>query len=273
MDFPLEPTMTWQDHFATYGFAVLRGVMDRGWVNAAMAEVQRIVGQDLPPEQWTTGNVGARHIREEAQRSPILRAVYDDPNLRRLIDEMLGAGQWNGEREFQLFISPYNPDAAPHLPERGHLDFVECPIPIFGSGVMFQVALHRTEPMGGNIAIWPGSHRTVQRLLMENPDRQFPKDFDDRGGPCYQFVAEPGDVLFFSHLVYHEATVNHCPGRSPRVNLHGQANRARWLSRIDPSDPNLSVWERSLAQNGPYTATRDEERWCLDFRRQRRRTA
>jgi hypothetical protein len=47
-------------------------------------------------------------------------------------------------------------------------------------------------------------------------------------------------------------------GRTPRVALTGEVFRETFLTKVDPSEPDLSPWERSLALNGYYEETRPE---------------
>lgn len=268
--YPIEPGLSWQDHYAKYGFAVVRDVMAPDWLDRARAEAARLAGNDLPPEQWTTQNVGKLHIANEAVASPVFRDAYRDPGFAQLMDQLIGPGMWDGQPAFQLFISPFNPDAKAELCPWGHLDFPHSPIPILGSGAMAQIALYKSEPFSGNITVWPGSHIAVQRRLFDNPEVRYPQDFEDIAGQGepYEFVANPGDVMFFSHLIFHQGNANHAANRSPRVCLHMQVNREAWLNEIDPDQPDLSAWERSLAQNGYYRLPFDDKHRVLSFKGQ-----
>ena len=254
-----EPDLHWTDHYVKYGFAVRRGLVDRAFCARALDEVRSMLGQTLPLNEWTRENTGQRH--HIASENRVLRGVYDDPGLRAAIDEMFGGpGIANDQRQFQLFISPYDPDAKAQISPRGHIDFVKCNIPVFGSGFMFQVSLVKSEPFSGNITIYPGTHTHVQRLVMNDRSWRFPaNEADIPDVEPYEFVAEPGDVLFFHHLVCHSGNNCHSAGRSPRVVLHCQALRDEWLHEVDPDQPGLSPWERSLATNGRYVCDRDEK--------------
>ena len=138
---------------------------------------------------------------------------------------------------------------------------------------MFQVSLVKTEPFSGNITIYPGTHKKVQRVLADNPDLQYRTDpiiQELLEAEPFEFVAEPGDVLLFHHLVGHQGNLSHAAGRSPRVALHCQASCENWLREIDPAAQNLSPWERSLAfTGGTYRTRRDEEEWVREFAKTR----
>lgn len=261
-----EPNLHWTDHYVKHGFAVLPRLVDPEFIAEALEEVERLVGNGLPLEQWTSENVPKdRYSMPAAENSLILRKLYDQRRLRGAIDEMFGSPhEFNNERKFQLFVKPHDPAAKRELPRRGHIDFVNSPVPVFGSGFMFQVSLVDKEPFGGNITIWPGTHRLVQKCVMDDPEWQFPKNWDDiPPGEPFEFVPKAGDVLFFHHLVAHEG--NPCCTRMPRVSLHCQALRDEWPEEIDPSQPNLSPWARSLALNGRYRTCCDEKKMMLEY--------
>jgi hypothetical protein len=190
--------------------------------------------------------------------------------VRAVIDTMFGqADSWNGARDFQLFVHGYDPQAEARLCPRGHLDFVNCTVPILGSGFMFQVSLIDSEPFSGNITIYPGSHTSVQAALIEEPTREYPDDLDHLlAGEPYEFVAEAGDMLLFHHLVGHSGNPSHAAGQTPRVVLHCQACCHNWLDSIDPATA-ASPWELSLATNGAYTCVRDEKAARLADSRQK----
>ncbi len=277
MTFTIDRTAEWTDHYVEHGFVHLKGVVATEFTEPALQEAIQLVGNGLPPEKWTTHNAPKRSPVPMDQTS-VLPAVYDQPNIRFLIDTMFGSPElWTGERNFQLFISPYDEDAQPLLRSVGHIDFVNCPVPTLGSGFMFQVALAKSEPFGGNITIHPGTQKSIQRAVAQNPDLQYPKDLSTLlHAPPYEFVADPGDVLVFHHLVGHGSNPNHAANRSPRINLHCQALRKAWLKQIDPDEPGLSPWERSLAYAGKYRPRDDEERVMTDYYRrkqQQRETA
>jgi hypothetical protein len=261
-----EPTLPWTDHYVKYGFAVVRGILDRDYIAEALEEVKRLVGTTLPFEQWTVSNIPKEVWNQRGgPNTPVLNRIYDQPRVRAAIDEMFGSpDEFNNDRHFQLFVKPYDPAAKKNLVHRGHIDFVESPVPVFGSGFMFQVSLVDKESFGGNITIWPGTHKLVQKHVMDDPGWQFPKNWGDiPEAEPFEFVPRAGDALFFHHLVGHEG--NPCCTRMPRISLHCQGLRDAWLEESDPGKPNMSPWERSLALNGRFKTRRDEKKMMLDY--------
>lgn len=262
----VDPKLHWTDHYVEYGFAIVKRVIDPGYVAEALDEVKRFVGNNLPIEQWTAANVPkSKWTADGGPHTPVLNRIYDQPRVRAVIDEMFGdPTAFNNDRRFKLFIKPYDPSAKRALHPKGHIDFVNSPVPVFGSGFMFQISLVDKEPFGGNITIWPGTHKIIQRCAMNDMEWQFPKNWADvPDAEPFEFVPEAGDMLLFHHLVEHEG--NPCCTRLPRVSLHCQALREDWLTEIDPAESNLSPWARSLAQNGRFRLAYDEKKRMLDY--------
>ena len=188
--------------------------------------------------------------------------VYDQPGMRAAIDELFGSSEgWDGLRNYYLFVKPYEPDGEPVLETTGHVDFGGKLVPILYRGFKFMVSLVETEPFSGNFSVFPGSHTTALETMMKDPDLVSQSGaFEQVRRPHepYEFIAGPGDVIFFHHLVFHAGNPSHSANRRPRVALTGEAYGARWLTEIDPEAPNLSPWERSLAVAGPYSVQHDE---------------
>ena len=268
MTWQIDRSLHWTDHYVEYGFAKIDRAVGPEFTEPALAEVRRILGhENRPLNEWTSENTPTRSP-VPVDTLDVLPKVYDQPGVRDMLATMFGAlKDWNGERKFQLFLSAYDEKAQQVVRPTGHIDFVNTPVPVFGSGFVFQVSLVKSEPFSGNLSLYPGTHKVVQRTVMENPDFQYPKDLQHliRAEP-FEFVAEPGDIVLFHHLVGHGGNSNHATHRSPRVTLHCQGLRRQWLREIDPADCN-STWARSLATNGPYRARADEEQTILDYQK------
>jgi len=57
-------------------------------------------------------------------------------------------------------------------------------------------------------------------------------------------------VLLMQHHVGHAGNCNAATNHTPRVAIHSQAIAKDWPNEVDPSDPTLSPYMRSLAHNG-----------------------
>jgi len=271
MSFVIDESMHWTDHYAKWGFALVRNVVDQAFIDAALAEVRQLPGGEKPLTEWRSTDGVNGHFPYTGKNHTVLATVYDQPGVRKVIDEMFGSPDvWNGERAFQLFVNAFNPEAPASLSPRGHIDFVNCPIPLLGSGFMFQLSLVKTEPFSGNITIYPGTHKQVQKLILDDPNWRFPANQDMvEVSDVYEFVAEPGDMFLFSHLIFHAGNYNHAAGKSPRCCIHAQGLAKEWLSSIDPNEPNISPWKRSLAVNGAFNTRCDEEQMMKNHHKER----
>ncbi len=282
MSFSIDSSIPFADHFVKYGFAVLPGLVDRSFCAEALAEIRRLVDDDQPLEAWTTEKPGVINMpffedlgRDDRNSSAVLDRIFDQPELRAAVDELHGGPDvWDGVRNYYFFIKPYDPAGKMKLNlDMFHVDFGSSPPPTLYRGFLFMVSLVDTEPFSGNFTCRPGSHRIAQKTFIENPglvgnDPQV-KDSICDGLPVYEFVAKPGDVLLWHHLLYHEGNPSHSKNRKPRVALLGEAFREKWLREIIANDPTLSPWERSLAQNESHKPAHDVERFEREKRAKR----
>lgn len=277
MTWAIDRRLSWIEHYLEYGFALIKRAVGDEFIKPALEEVYSLQEHRLPLREWNKLNTPPRWTGD-ITRLKVLPQVYDQPGVRRIIDAMFASpNQWNGERHFQLFINPYDPEAKAEVCPEGHIDFVDCPIPVLGSGFMFQLSLVESEPFSGNLTLYPGTHKPVLELLKRDPSAQY------NGGESpirpllktepFEFVAEPGDMVIFHHLVGHAGNSSHAANRSPRVSLHCQANRKTWLKAIDPATPGLSPWEKSLTHGGAYTPPYDELETILAFRKKQKEAA
>jgi hypothetical protein len=271
MAWEIESGLDWTEHFVEYGFAVRRGLVDREFCDEALARVREIIDNDRPLQEWDSTNTETLHrpfYQGSTSPEPVLDRLMEQPRLRQAIAELFGdAGPWNEERNYYLFLKPYHEESRQQLSPRGHIDFTIQPAPALYRGFTFQLSLIDTEPFSGNLTVYPGTHKIVQKTLIEHPDAKFNSGMYDLPTPePFEFVAEAGDVLFMHHLIFHSGNASHADNRTPRVALHGEAFRDKWLKSIDPSRPGLSPWERSLAFNGPYTAPPEVEQIQMKHR-------
>ena len=264
MTFQLDESLHWTDHFVEYGFSVVKGLVDRSFCEEAVEQIKKIVDDPRPLDQWTSEKPGALHEPFRVARSdPVLEKIYEQPAVLDAIETMHGPGKWNGRETFYIFLKPYEPEAKQELSKSGHIDFGGDHIPILYRGFSMMVSLVDTEPFSGNFTCWPGYPRIIQKMLIDDPKLNAPggalECFKDKQLPePYEFVAEPGDCLFIHHLLLHSGNSSHSDNRKPRCALLFDAWRDEWLTEIDPADPDLSPWERSLAHNGPFKVYVDE---------------
>lgn len=275
--YPIDASLHWTDHFVEYGFAILRGLVSRDYCERAVAEMHRIVDDPRPLTEWTSDQPGNRYnipYYEDpgrcgtVERSPVLEQVFDDPDFLAMIDTMFGGPDvFDGVRNLIVMLRCYDPEGKPDAGSI-HMDYQSQPAPILARGFAAQVALSGTAPSGGNTLVWPGTHKQVQKALIDFPDRQFPDLYSEitLDMEPVEFVAEPGDVLLMHPIAVHSASLNQAPGRKPRIAIFTECYRSKWFTEIDPATPNLSPYERSIGLNGYYKDTRDNASSCRQSR-------
>jgi len=248
--------MHWTDFYVENGFAIVPDLVDRAYCDQALDEVRRVAGHGLPISEWTTANTPVLYtpyFQEAGTGNPVFDRLLDQPRLIAAIEEMFGGpGHWNQERNYYLFLRTFNPGGKPGLTPRGHIDFGNQPIPILYRGFTFQVLLADNEPFSGNLTLHPGTHKLVQKAIIDDPARQFSSGLCDDipQPPPVEFVGRAGDVCFMHHLVFHSGNDSHGANRRPRIAIHAEAFRDQWLAEVDPARGGLSPWERSVALNG-----------------------
>jgi hypothetical protein len=268
-----EPGLSWTDHYVRHGFAVAPGLVGRDFCAAAVDRVKEIIGATNAPNEWTTGThpvLYSPFFEGGNAPDPIFERLFEEPLLREAIEEMYGgAGHWDERKNYYLFLRPFNPESRRVLAPRGHIDFPGQGVPVLYRGFTFQVLLADNEAFGGNLTLYPGTHRVVQKALLDDPALPFPNGTADLPSPPpVEFVGKAGDACFMHHLVFHSGNENAAAHRSPRIAIHAEAFREAWLTGVDPGDPALSPWERSLALNGTVTTTPEIERENMRKRRE-----
>lgn len=285
MSFKIDESLHWTEHYVQHGFCVIRDSVSRDFCTHGIEEISKALDTDLPSNEWATETLSVEHGRGRVNvgndAEDFLNTIYDQPGFRNAIDTMFGSPDcWTGERHCSRpFVCVYDSENKPELAAVGHIDFVDVRVPVFGSGFVFQVSLVESEPFSGNITLYPGLHKTVQKRVSEDPgfrysdDARYSEAWYDLVGESepFEFVANPGDILFFHHLVPHAANVNAAAGRKPRVCIHGQVSNKDWPNEIDPTRPDLSPWERSLAHNGHIKLPYNEREVIAEAYRDRKR--
>ncbi|MCE9589720.1 MAG: hypothetical protein K8S99_04270 [Planctomycetes bacterium] len=271
MAFKIDTSMSYADHFVEHGFCVVKGALSPEYCRRGIEEYKKALGTDLPPNKWDSklfgleksgGRVGALPALQ-----PFIDTVYDQPGIRSIMETMLGPGEWSGKRHAAPFICVYHEGNKREVAEWGHVDFVRVRIPVIGNAFVLQASLIDTEPYSGNITIYPGWHKILQKVLLEQPDYWYADDGDAnnlwrRTVPKvepYEFVAEAGDALLMHHLVGHAGNANAAANRTPRVAIHCQVIAKQWPNEIDATRKDLSPYLRSLAHNGSFKLGFNEE--------------
>ena len=278
--FEIDTELHWTEHYVEHGFCVIKQAVPEKFCTRALAALQEALETTLPPNEWTVETIDPELVKNIRTRPPpAAESIYDEPGLLAILEAMFGTdSEWSGVRSASTFISLHDPADQPDKPQLtrwGHLDFVDRYIPVFGDGFTCQVSLVKSEPFSGNITIYPGWHKLVQKAIVENPDFRFFKESAPSWQAIvpqvepYEFVANPGDILLFHHLVGHGQNFNYCASGMPRVCIHFLAMGKAWLNGIDPSVPDLGPWKRSHAHNGKIDLPHDDKEMTIRSKQDR----
>ena len=109
MKFTVDQTKEWTQHYIDHGYAHLTGVFGEEFITPALAEVRRLMGNESPMREWTKENAKLTHTPRNKDFA-VLDGIYDQPGIRKMIDVMFApTDTWNGERSYQLFVTPFDP--------------------------------------------------------------------------------------------------------------------------------------------------------------------
>ena len=245
----LDSSLDWTEHYLRHGFCLLRGLLDPAAVDAALADVQRLVGDPRPILEWTAECRGQRYSVHYGGEAPAIDALFDQPKLAAALAQLFGARGFSlgssspgdaDRRHFSLWINPYDADARPRLQKFGHIDSGRP-----DRAMAVQIALAPTSAFSGNTTYFPGSHQTMFRWLRDNPDPSWPGGTYHqvpREQPPWEFIAQAGDVVFAHQLVLHAGNVSHAQDRRPRIAIRHEVFPAQGPLEGAPA----SVFDRSL---------------------------
>ncbi|WP_419999518.1 phytanoyl-CoA dioxygenase family protein [Streptomyces boninensis] len=187
----LELTHQQVQHFRTFGFLVLRGLLDADEAARLTAEVSESLRAAYGPG---LGDDGSDYLPLTADRTPFSQSlIADDPRLFQGSTELLGSA---------------TVPAAPEAVCFGHNFGWHTDIGPDVAGVTFLAHLQPRTAATGALRVVPGSHepsfaRRVQAYLGHDPGNQ---GFEGWPLPATVLETEPGDVLAFDvHLLHSSA--------------------------------------------------------------------
>jgi hypothetical protein len=252
--FVIDGSMHWTEHFVEYGFAVLRGLVDREFCAEALAEVGRVLPDARPPVEWTAENPGQKYtVFQPGENALLERMMFGQPRVAATIAELFGepAGTELTRTYYSLWLNPYQASARPSFRPLGHIDSGDP-----YRGISFQISLIDTEPFSGNMTVFPESHKVLHRVLLDHPEQAgVGGSFVELLRPlaAYEFIAQAGDVLLVHHLAFHSGNPSHAEARTPRVALRAEAFRPAGMTGVDPVRRGASAFERSLGHHGAFS--------------------
>lgn len=153
--------------FATDGYLVVPGVVPEALLAAVDREVDALVADDPVP----AGTVGMHSWFLEPRRLPAADAALRRSGALELAEELVAPHTLDhglNHIQIALNIPPY-----PHRPGGPHIDgHGPGQDPPFSFTMLAGIYLvDESEPMGGNVWVWPGSHLAHQQLFRQRGTR------------------------------------------------------------------------------------------------------
>lgn len=213
--------------FAEHGYLVLPGLVSGEALDAIDAEVERLIAAVPPP----AGTVGQHFYWRSPEQSPALFAPLHAPGgIIAAAEQLIAPGRVQlafNQAQVALNIPPYH-----HRPGRPHIDG-DAPGKPPGTFTLL-AGLLLTDQMaenGGNLWVWPGTHRAHAAFFAEHGARAF------SGYPAIelpqptQIRGRRRDVLLAHYLLGHNIGGNYEGDHIRRAlywRLQAKGHGARW---------------------------------------------
>jgi len=193
------PVLTPEDHrhFLEHGYVVVKNAVPPETLLAALAALE------AGAYSGSVGGADYRAVQGEAVSACITDTAHE------AIAELFGAGRpFDRVRHGDDMPRPYKPGADWPAP-RAHIDDDYPTLMPNGWAVGLFVFLTPVRPHGGAFVVFPGSHRRYQEALAATPGGILGAVAGrDLAGDPEEFLAEPGDILLFHHLLGHTGSEN-----------------------------------------------------------------
>ncbi|MBV9850432.1 MAG: phytanoyl-CoA dioxygenase family protein [Armatimonadetes bacterium] len=222
------PVLTAQDHehFLEHGYVVVKRAVPPETIAAAV--------EALEAGAYTgrVGDADYRPVRAEA----VAECVTD--TVHAAIAEIFGeAYPFDRSRHGDDMPRPYRPEAD-WPPPRAHIDDDYPTLMPNGWALGLFIFLTPVRPHGGAFVLFPGSYRRYQEALAASPDGILGVvAAPELAGEHQEFLAEPGDILLFHHLMGHAGSENVADPQT----RHALLSRWHPHARIVPGDKSLTA--------------------------------
>ena len=153
MAFEIDRSLDWSEQFIEHGFCVIKEAVSRDFCEFAIHAITSDLGTQLRTVDWDTESLDqglVKEIRNPAGQSENLKtaleSVYDQTYFVELVTEMLAPDKFVRDKRFaHCFISLREPGDVciedRQLAPYGHIDYVNCHIPMFGNGFSCDLVL------------------------------------------------------------------------------------------------------------------------------------
>ena len=217
------------DSFKQDGYLILRNFIDQASLENWRDQIWSELGSSLEtPETWPRNRGGLDGFCYDPPESTF--GLH--PSLTAIIQQF-GGGDFKLGDACPIIRWP-EPDQEWCLPQDGHIDAYGgrwLPFMVGATAYLYDVASR-----GGCLTVWPGSHHTAHRYILEHPehlDGSFAKvkGFnwnvfwkDGVSGPR-EFIANAGDVVFWHSFLTHNGSPN--VSSTPRIALFSRWDHSR----------------------------------------------
>lgn len=198
------------------GFVVLPDVLPRERREAALLAINAALGRGLPPADLP--RFRAQSFCPDLQRAGVVLDLFRGTATASAATALVGRDGLEPVTTGQIALS-FPALKAPPGPPHPHLDGMYTPengVPA-GSVLSFTmlagiVLSHVDTPSAGNLVVWPGSHRVLERYFRERGPKSLLAGMPDVDlGRPEPVLARAGDVVLSHYQLAHAAGPNTSP--------------------------------------------------------------
>lgn len=228
--------------FARDGYVLLKGVVGESFLGAADAEIDELIAQ-TPPPKGTTGH----HSHWPTSGLPACEAALRGSGALDIANELVAPHSLDYSVGQYVQVATNIPVWS-HIPGGPHIDnhVVDADVDPGSFTLLAGIYLvDESQPVSGNLWVWPGSHRDHARLFQERGVNALVPTFGhsmsldpplELADPV-EIRAERGDLLLAHFLLGHNSGGNETD-RVRRIlyyRLACEDHRARWKETfLDP---------------------------------------
>jgi hypothetical protein len=214
--------------FADAGYILLSGLVSRDDLDRADAEVARLIAEAPPP----AGHVGQHFYWPSPEASPAFVELLQRPGgILEAAGDLIAPGHVQlvfNQTQVALNIPPYS-----HRPGRPHIDGHLPGQAVPGTFTLLAGLLLNDQETenGGNLWVWPGTHRSHAAYFARHGARAFTAYPDVALPEPAQICGRRGDVLLAHYLLGHNIGGNYESERTRRAlywRLRAAGHAERW---------------------------------------------
>jgi hypothetical protein len=196
------------------GYLQVRGLVPRERVEAALRAINRSLGeQGLPPDKIR--EMRARTFCPEIASAPELLELYSATPARALAEAAIGRVRVPDSAQIALRFPQLSPGSGP----TPHIDGMYTPDNAVAAGTIFHFTAligiflsDVTRPDGGNLAVWPGSHQSMEGYFKQHGPEALLKGLPPVSlGTPRPLTGRAGDVILAHYALAHGVTPNLSP--------------------------------------------------------------